>query len=74
MRRVKVKMTFENRPYTVDSMAEELRKAFTAGMSGGQVRPAYRKEVEAGLPPRSQSTTTVAKVRRRMARAINPDM
>ena len=36
--------------------------------------PATRKEVEAGLPPRAHSTTTVARVRRRVARAINPDM
>lgn len=74
VRRVDINMTFENRPYTVMSMAEELRKAFTAGMSGGSVRPAYRKEVEAGLPPRAHATTTVARVRRRLARAINPDM
>lgn len=74
VRRVNVKMTFENRPYTVDSMAEELRKSYTAGMTGGRVRPAYRKEVEAGLPPRSNSTSTTARVRRRLARAINPDM
>ncbi len=74
VRRVNIKPTFENRPYTVDSMAEELRKAYTAGMAGGRVRPAYRKEVEAGLPPRANSVTTVARVRRRVARAINPDM
>ena len=74
VRRVNINATFENRLYTVDSMAEELRKAYTAGMSGGRVRPAYRKEVEAGLPPRANSTSPIARVRRRAARAINPDM
>ncbi len=74
VRRVNIKTTFENRPFTVNSMAEELRKAYVAGMNGGRVRPAYRKEVEADLPPRKDSDSTVAKVRRRAARVINPDL
>lgn len=73
VRRVNIRPTFENRPFTVQSMADELRNAYTAGMTGGRVRPAYRKEVEAELPPRRPDQDPVARARRKLSRLINPD-
>ena len=75
VRRVAVQPGFENGLYTVSALGEELRKAFVAGRTGGRVRPAYRRFVEKDLPEAAapQGGGTVAKVRRRIARAISPD-
>jgi hypothetical protein len=65
---------FENRLYTPASMAEELRKAYTAGISGGRVRPAYRPLVEAELPRRRRPRGRMVRLRRRVSRAVSPDL
>jgi hypothetical protein len=75
VRRVSVNPGFENELYTVAALGEELRKAYVAGRTGGRVRPAYRRFVEKDLPQAAASASggTVARIRRRVARAISPD-
>ncbi len=69
-----VRPMFENRPYTPESMADELRKAYAAGVSGGRVRPAYRHMVEADMPRRRRARGRLARVRRKLSRAVSPDL
>ncbi len=74
VRRVSVRPGFENELYTVAALGEELRKAYVAGRTGGRVRPAYRRFVEKDLPATAtDGEGTLARVRRRLARAISPD-
>lgn len=69
-----VQPMFENRLYTPESMAVELRKAYAAGISGGRVRPAYRNLVESGMAKKRRPRGKVARMRRKISRAVSPDL
>lgn len=71
--RREVKPMFENRLYTPESMAAELAKAYSAGIRGGRIRPAYRDLAEVDLPARKPARSRVARARRKVARMVNPD-
>ena len=68
--RVDYRAVFENRPYTQQSLAEELEQANLAGRDSRPIRTPYRGMLE---QPEAPSQTMPARIRRRVSRVINPD-
>lgn len=71
--RVDVTPGFENELYTPKNLAEEIRAAYQAGLSGGRVRPAYREIVEDGLGTPNKGSSFSSRARRKLARMLHPE-
>ena len=71
--RVEVPLSFENGLLTSDALGHELARAWWLGRQGLQARAPYRAIVEAEYSVKPPSRSFIARVRRRLARMLQPD-